>query len=343
MTQHIVMDILNNLPTLKQLPSVVNDLISNYGSLVSLVKVTDNAKQGLGKGRLLWRCQPIFSTFIVDSLTDFMYGLVEDSAVIHIFNPAGEQTGIYWLDDGDGDGDSIEHQKEKIRIFVKGGVIYVSQYKQKTNWVSIHKESGNDDCNFFCQRTFQIFCGGSSICDIRVNADSSMLIAPWIGGLLLVDISTGNVISNVDLNLNYIILYSMTISATDVVYLTKLNRWDKSDNCYKILRIPLPKRQQLEQMQQWEQSKRSYEISRKCQYIGPSTRNVPHNIAISPHNEIFVFYCNLRDELCIYSDQYEVLKSFSMEMSQMSFRSNGALVTCGETDGIKLYPGSYDG
>ena len=347
---------LDQLLALEQLPSVVNELVLGYGTPVNL---TINAKKGFGKGIPLGKDLPIFTTFIVDVVTDYMYGLVRNCSKIIIYNPIGEQTGDYYNPISTKDYNFV---KEKLQFCVKSGVLCVSHYRDETNYISVHRQTKSGS-QFTCQQSFPIFCDHRRIEDIKTNADGTMLIASWVVGILLIDINTKTIVQKIYFDMRFSeYLNSMTVSAADVVYDAVYVSYYANG---RILRVPLREqnqRQNQQQLQQEEQNQRqnqqqlqqeeqnqkqkqhpSHFVSRGQTIIESRSLRDPCHIAISPHNEIFVSQQHASGELLIISGQQQheiTVGIIRMPLSQLQFRSNGSLVTYRETDGIRLYTAS---
>lgn len=292
------MNIFDQLSTLRQVPGVVNNIISNYGSLIRPL-LTDKTPI---KVPLRKRLPPCLK-FIVDNQTDNMYGLVEYSSKVYIFNPIGEFIGIYELPHG------TAHQ-----LCIKGDTLYALHQKKKANCVSVHHQLRND-CNFQHRGTFN--CNGHHVEDICINSNGTHLVALWFGGLSLYDVKTGLHVKTIHLPLRSTRIENlMTISATNVAYVSNYSGG-------KIMREPL--------YNERPTKPDGHET------IGSTLLCDPSNIVISPHNEIYVFHKHAWDELVIFSNTGQVLKSVRMPLSQMQFRSNGSLVTYNVTDGIQVF------
>ncbi len=294
------MNILDQLSTLHQVPGVVNNIISNYGSLIRPL-LTDRTKNKV----LLRTNLPPFLTFIVDNQTDNMYGLVQHSSKVHIFNPLGEFIGIYELSSYD----------MAQQLCIKGDTLYALHQKKKANYVSVHKQMKND-CKFQYRGAFN--CEGHQVEDICIDAGGTHLVALWFGGLSIYDVKNGLIVKEIRLLLrSTIIVNLMTISATNVVYVSNYSG-------SKIIRVPLF-------------NETSPTKPDQHQTMGSTLLCGPSNIVISPHNEIFVFHTHAWDELVIFSNTGKVLNSIRMTLSQLQFRSNGSLVTFNSTDGINVF------
>ena len=208
------MNILDQLSTLKQIPGVVNNIISNYGSMFRpLLKINS-------KKRILMRTNlPFFSTFIVDNQTDYMFGLEEHSSYVHIFNPLGELVDKYLLPH------VVVHQ-----LCIKGDTLYALHQKKKANCVSVHNQMKND-CKFQHRGTFN--CDEHHVEDICINSNGTHLVALWFGGLSLYDVKTGLLVKKIHLPFNTTRFENiMTISVTNVVFVSNF-----SGN--NIIRVPI--------------------------------------------------------------------------------------------------------
>ena len=301
------MNILNQLSSLKQIPSVVNDIIANFGSLLH---VTGKTK----KGTVLKTNLPVFSTFVVDNQTDNMYGLVEFSSKVVVFNQLGEIVETYQLPE-------ISNQ-----ICVKGGILYALHNtltkfrpKFKTNSISVHDQL---NCKLFHKETFAINCDACHIENMTINADGTLLIFLWVRGLMIYNMKMKTIVKSINCSLSLSGYKNwMSVSATDIVYIS-----DYSGN--KVIRVPLNNiyRKQSSEI-----------ITHGHETIGSTLLCDPCFMTISSHDEIFVFHNHAWYELVIFSSAGKVINSIRMTWSQLQFRSNGALVAYNQTDGIKLF------